>query len=183
MADYLAEPLHKSGRGIAEIGIAVALSLLLAFFNLPILPNGGQISLDMLPIILLALVRGSNQGMVAGLMYGCLHALQEPFVVHPLQFLLDYPLAYAVLGVAGLSFFRAHTWAAIISAVAMRFLCHTISGVIFIDVFLGQQNLPASPWLWSASYNGTFLLPSALALWVIIPPIKKAMQSYGISAK
>ena len=104
MAECLAGPLHKSGRGIAEVGIAVALSLLLAFFNLPILPNGGQVSLDMLPIMLLALMRGSKRGISAGFVYGCLHSLQEPFVVHPLQFLLDYPLAYATLGLAGLSF-------------------------------------------------------------------------------
>ncbi len=183
MAECLAGPLHKSGRGIAEVGIAVALSLLLAFFNIPILPNGGQVSLDMLPIVLLALTKGSNRGIIAGLVYGCLHALQEPVVVHPLQFLLDYPLAYAMLGIAGLPFLKSHTFGAIISAIAARFLCHTISGVIFIDIFLGPKQLPASPWLWSASYNSTFLLPSALALCIIIPPLKKAIQSYGISTK
>lgn len=183
MAECLAGPLHKSGRGIAEVGIAVALSLLLAFFNLPILPNGGQVSLDMLPIVLLALMRGSKRGISAGFVYGCLHSLQEPFVVHPLQFLLDYPLAYAALGLVGLSFLRAHTFLAIISGVTIRFLCHTVSGVIFIDAFLGRQNLPTSPWLWAASYNCTFLLPSALVLCVIIPPVKKAMQNYGIFAK
>ena len=183
MAECLAGPLHKSGRGIAEVGIAVALSLLLAFFNLPLLPNGGQVSLDMLPIVFLAIMRGSSQGAAAGLIYGCLHALQEPFVIHPLQFLLDYPLAYASLGLAGLPFLRERTFLAIVGSVTLRFLCHTVSGVIFIDAFLGQHSLPASPWLWSASYNCTFLLPSVLALCVIIPPLKKAMQNYGIFTK
>ena len=182
MAECLARPLHESGRGIAEVGVAVALSLLLAFFNLPLLPNGGQISLDMLPIVLLAIIKGSARGTIAGLVYGCLHALQEPFIVHPIQFLLDYPLAYATLGLAGLSLFKDRALLAIIFSVTARFLCHTISGVLFINVFIGNQQVPSSPWLWSAGYNCTFLLPSALALCVIIPPLKKAMQNYGISA-
>ncbi|MGM9999563.1 MAG: energy-coupled thiamine transporter ThiT [Candidatus Bruticola sp.] len=183
MAEYLARPLHESGRGIAEIGTAVALSLLLAFFNLPVMPNGGQLSLDMLPLLLLAASKGSFKAAAAGLIYGSLHALQEPVIFHPLQFFLDYPLAYASLAVAGLPAFKSRSWLAVIAAVSVRLFCHTLSGVIFIRLFLSADQMPASPWLWSVGYNCTFLVPSALVLCLLVPPLKKAMDIYGHSRK
>ncbi|MGM9992421.1 MAG: energy-coupled thiamine transporter ThiT [Candidatus Bruticola sp.] len=183
MAEYLARPLRESGRGIAEVGAAVALSLLLAFFNLPVMPNGGQISLDMLPLLLLAVSKGSFKAAAAGLIYGSLHALQEPVIFHPLQFFLDYPLAYASLAVAGLPVFKNRSWLSVLAAVSVRLFCHTLSGVIFIKLFLSSDQLPTSPWLWSLSYNCTFLLPSALVLYLLVPTLKKAMEAYGHSRK
>ena len=48
----------------------------------------------MVPIFVLALRRGLVPGMIAGAVYGCVDLLIDPFVVHPVQLLLDYPVAY-----------------------------------------------------------------------------------------
>ena len=56
----------------------------------------------------------------------------DPYVVHPVQFILDYPLAFSALGLAGL--FEPTVRGAILGAtvaVMARFSCHFLSGVFF----------------------------------------------------
>lgn len=181
MAEVLTTKVKRSGRGISEAGAAVALSLLLSFFSFSPLPSGGQISLDMLPILLLAELRGFKTGASAGAVYGMLHLIQEPVTLHPLQVMLDYPLAYGSLGLAGLGIFAHREYLGIISGMTARLLMHTISGVIFIDMFLQGSARPESPLLWSLTYNGSFMALPALIMLIALPPIKKAMVIGGFA--
>ena len=178
MAESLARPTRESGRSIYELGIAVALSLLLALFNLAPWPQGGQISLDMLPILLLARWRGWRAGTLAGVSYGLLHLLQEPVLLHPLQVLLDYPLAYGALGLAGLPALRGHIYPALTLALGARFSCHFLSGLIFLPLFLPSENLPANPFLWSLAYNGSFLLLPGALMFFLVPPLSQALEAH-----
>jgi len=77
-----------------------------------------------------------------------------PFVVHPAQFLLDYPIAFGALGLAGL--FQKRPFIGINIGIAGRFISHFASGVIFF-----AQYAPAgmAPIAYSAFYNGSYLLP------------------------
>jgi thiamine transporter len=86
---------------ITEIAIACTLSLILGFFKIGQLPQGGSISLAMLPVIVVAFRRGLVPGVVCGVIAGFLQMLPDPFLVHPLQILLDYPFAWGALGLAG----------------------------------------------------------------------------------
>lgn len=85
---------------LAEIIILVALAGALSLIRYT-LPQGGSINLGMVPILWLAFRRGPKIGIFAGAVFGVVDLAIEPFVVHPIQFILDYPLAFAALGLAG----------------------------------------------------------------------------------
>ena len=148
---------------LAEVIIFVALAGALAlishsFFSLP---QGGSINLGMLPIFWLALRRGPKIGIFAGAVLGVVDLTIEPFVVHPIQFILDYPLAFACLGLAG--FFRGFSRAGPVVGVVVggigRFVCHFTSGLVYFANYAPEGT---SPVVYSIVYNGTYMIPSII---------------------
>jgi thiamine transporter len=164
---------------LAEIGVSVALAFVLAFFRLANLPAGGQVSLEMLPLLVLARRRGARAGAAAGALFGLAHIWQEPFLYHPFQVVLDYPLAFAAAGLAGL-FPRGQGGdvAAALVAGAARYLCHVLSGVLFLDLFIPVAT-PPNRLLYSLGYNATYMVPSTLACALLLPAITRAMDRMG----
>jgi thiamine transporter len=112
---------------------------------------------------------------VAGATYGLLDLAIDPFVVHPLQLLLDYPLAFGVLGLAGL--FKPTVRGAILGAtvaVLARFFCHFLSGVIFFASYAPDS---WNPFLYSAAYNAAYLVPSLLIAIAVVLVLLKALEA------
>src|SRR5919112_4400593 len=129
----------RDPRVLTEAALAVALAFVLGLIKVWKMPFGGSISLEMVPLILLALRQGPWVGIVAGAAYGLLDLAIEPFIVHPVQVILDYPLAFGVLGLAG--FFPPTARGAILGtivAVPGPFLCHFVSGGPFFPSPLPQ---------------------------------------------
>ncbi|NLJ83592.1 MAG: energy-coupled thiamine transporter ThiT [Halanaerobiaceae bacterium] len=169
-------------RLLAEMGVAVALAAVFNFITLFRMPQGGSVNLEMLPILVVALRWGGIPGIITGLVYGLVQLALDPYVVHPFQFLLDYPLAYMMVGIAG--FFRLrnmreggiklylHVLPGILLAGFGRFLAHFLTGVIFFSEFAPEGQ---KVWLYSAIYNGTYILPSILIAYIIIIPILRRL--------
>jgi thiamine transporter len=114
----------------------------------------------MVPLILFALRQGVAPGVLAGTVYGFLNLMVDPFIVHPVQVLLDYPVAFGVLGLAGL--FRPTTVGTILGTLAAtgaRFVAHFVSGVVFFATFAPEGWNPA---VYSAVYNAIYLVPSLI---------------------
>ena len=86
---------------LAEGSLCVALSVALSFIKLFAMPQGGSVSLGMLPLFIFAFRRGGNAGMATGLATGMLKLFMGGYIVHPLQAFLDYPASYALIGTAG----------------------------------------------------------------------------------
>jgi len=57
----------------------------------------------MVPILLVGLRSGTKWGVVAGMVAGILNLTISPFSVHLVQVLLDHPIAFGVLGPAGVA--------------------------------------------------------------------------------
>jgi thiamine transporter len=164
----------KDTRVLTEAALAVALSFVLGFIVLFRMPFGGSVSLEMIPLILLALRQGWKVGVVAGAAYGLLDLAIDPYVVHPVQVLLDYPLAFGALGLAGL--FKPTVRGAILGAtvaVLARFLCHFLSGVIFFASYAPDG---WNPFLYSAAYNAAYLAPSLAIVVVVVVVLMKALE-------
>jgi thiamine transporter len=169
----------RDTRVLTEAALAVALSFVLGLLVLFEMPFGGSVSLEMIPLILLALRQGWKVGVVAGAAYGLLDLAIDPYVVQPLQVLLDYPLAFGALGLAGL--FKPTVRGAILGAtvaVLARFSCHCLSGVIFFASYAPDG---WNPFLYSAAYNAAYLAPSLgialLAVVVLLKALEGAQPS------
>ncbi|HOT28715.1 MAG TPA: energy-coupled thiamine transporter ThiT [Candidatus Ozemobacteraceae bacterium] len=154
----------------AETGILVALALALGQFRLFELPAGGSLSLGSLPLLLLAARQGWRRGVSAGFLAGLLITLRRPTIVHPVQYLLDYPLAHAVLGLAGLWRWThpGKAAAAVTFASSLRLLCHVTAGAVF---FASPGISSGSAIATSVFYNLGHMLPetavnAALAAWL-----------------
>src|SRR5512136_635565 len=105
---------------MAEIAVVVALSYALNLIVLFRMPQGGSVTVvSMVPILWLALRRGTKIGVLGGVLFGLVDLMPQPFVVHPVQFLLDYPLAFGSLGLAGL--FQKHPIAGVVTGIFGRF--------------------------------------------------------------
>jgi thiamine transporter len=177
---------NRKRKIIVEAGILISLALMLEYLTLfiPGMPQGGKfISLGMIPLIIFSLFRGWKWGISAGAVFGILYFyLVERFFVHPAQFLLDYILAFGSVGVAGFySKFLINERkfaipAAVITACLLRFLCHLLSGVIFIRLFLAE--VPENPWLYSFMYNITYTIPTIIVCTLLIPPLIRRLRFY-----
>lgn len=163
-----------STRMVAEAGVMIALAKILSMIKLFEMPLGGSVTLaSMAPILFFAIRWGWKKGLVVGFVYGVVDYLLGGWTVHPLQVLLDYPLAYMMLGFAGLqrtsegdSFF-AHL-PSLVLAVLLRLAMHVLSGCVFYSTIdftqagasLGQaftlSNMSAG-FVYSLQYNGAFL--------------------------
>jgi len=147
--------IRFSTKIIAEITVFVALSTALSYIKLFSLPQGGSVTAgSMMPILWLALRRGAKTGLFAAAVYGCVQLAVEPFIFHPAQVLLDYPIAFGVLGLAG--FFQNHPFVGVNLGIVGRFLAHFISGVVFFAEYAPEGMHPV---VYSAVYNGSYLLP------------------------
>ena len=152
---------------LVEGALCLALSLILSSIKIFTLPQGGSITLEMVPLLFFAFRRGPKGGIFVGLLSGLLQIFLGGYIFHPLQALLDYPLAMAAMGLGGI--FSKHKLLSSLIAGSLRLFCHTLAGVIF---FASYAPIGENVWTYSLIYNATFLVPSlalsafiALILW------------------
>jgi thiamine transporter len=143
-----------STKVIAETVMFVALATVLSYLKIFSLPQGGSVTAaSMVPILWLALRRGPKVGLFAATVYGLVQFALEPYIFNPVQVLLDYPIAFGLLGVAG--FFQKRPFIGVSLGIFGRFFAHFLSGIIFFASFAPEGMNPA---VYSAVYNGGYML-------------------------
>jgi len=158
-----------NSKSIARAGIAIALSFALSYVTLFRMPQGGSITLaSTLPVMLFAFTYGPKKGILIGFVYGMLQAVQDPYIIHPAQFLLDYPIAFTMLGFAGL-FAKTNSPIQIrfalgaITASVLRFVAHVVSGVFAFGAY--ALDAGASSFLvYSVAYNSFVFVDILIAI-------------------
>lgn len=177
-----AQASRSRAQVVAEVGLAVALAVLLRYLSRLVpfftLPQGGSISLEMLPIVVVAFRQGVGGGVTAGAVFGLLDVFLEPAgaVAHPAQFILDFPVAFGLVGLAGL-FRGTAAWqvaAGTLLGGTLRFSAHFISGMIFFGSY-APKGQPV--WLYSLIYNGSYMVPSTILTLVLAYPILKGLEA------
>ena len=173
--------MEKKTRILTEISMAIALSIILNFLPIWQMPQGGSVTLEMLPIFIIAFRWGVRSGMLAGLGYGLIQLAFGAYIIHPVQLILDYPLPYLLLGLAGLFknkiLFTKNQilwiFVAMTAGTLARFGSHILSGVVFFGHFAPEgQNV----WLYSIIYNGSFLIPSLIITYFVILPLRRLIN-------
>ena len=151
-------------RMIALGAICIALSTVLSMIRLYKLPQGGSITpASMLPLILFAYAYGAGPGLTVGAIHGILQCLLDPQFYSLPQFLLDYPIAFGVIGLAGLFNKmlndRVGLSVGTVVACVARFIAAVASGVIFFAKYAPEG---MSPMVYSLGYNGSYMLPECI---------------------
>ncbi len=182
---------------LVEGAVMIALATVLSFIRVYHLPWGGSITLlSMLPIAMYSIKHGVKKGLAAALVFSVIQLIQGiseglfGWGLTPVMLiaciLLDYLLAYTVLGVAGI--FRgkgAFGWVGgTVLALLLRFLCHFGSGVIIWKSFgeLWNGFSTDNTWLYSFLYNGSYMLPeivfTAIGAFILfrIPQIRRLIE-------
>jgi thiamine transporter len=158
---------------MVHIGLMLALTVILHTFRLYHMPQGGSVTLGaMIPLLLIAFRYGPVVGYLAGFTYGLLNLLQDPYILHPVQVLFDYPLPYMALGLAG--YFKDRMLLGAIVGSCGRFICHFISGVVFFGSYAPPGT---SPYWYSLVFNATYLLPELMICLFILRvlPVKRLL--------
>lgn len=153
------------------VGVAIILHQMRLFH----MPQGGSVTLGgMVPLLLLAYRYGPGVGALGGFVFGCLNIMQDPYIVHPVQVLFDYPLPYMAMGLAGAFRHRLYLGTAI--AFLARMACHVISGVVFFASFAPEGQ---SPLVYSLVFNGTYLVPECIICLIILRflPIQRLLSA------
>lgn len=174
---------------IAFGALAIALSFVLSCVRLYRMPTGGSVTPgSMLPLMLFSVSFGMGPGLVAGLAYGLLQYLQGGYWLNVWQFLLDYLLAFAALGLAGIAYKKKDRWIYISIPVAAvgRALCAILAGLMWVadtpleELTIGTVRF-SSPLLYSIVYNGAYLIPDTLIClllaFLIAKPLVKIMKT------
>ena len=175
------EKLEKFQQSKASLltfmALCVALSTVLSQIRLFQMPQGGSVTaFSMLPIVLVGYWYGTKAGIGAGIACGLLRLMLGATVLHPVQFILDYPLAYAMLGTFGM--FRDKKFGLQISYIAGatgRFLCAFIAGIVFFGQFAPEGQ---HVWIYSAVYQIAYIGPEILVTLIVIsmPPVVSAIE-------
>ena len=176
-------------RMLCEGAICIALSTALSYLKVPIGVSfggfGGSVDLVMVPLLLFAVRWGAPWGVLAGFAFGTLkYFFAEGFAVSWVSMLLDYAVAYAAVGCAGLLRGERRLPLAALIGCAARFIVHFVSGVTVYaqympEAFLGRTM--TSPTVYSLLYNGTYMLPNTLLAVLVcaalIGPAQKLRKS------
>ncbi|MBR6444605.1 MAG: energy-coupled thiamine transporter ThiT [Firmicutes bacterium] len=142
--------------------LLVALAMVLDQIKLFTMPQGGSVTpFSLLPIVLCGYFFGLRRGVLAGFCMGLLQLLFSPYVIHPIQMLLDYPIAFGALAFGAV--LRNSRKGALIKTyimgVACRYAFAVLSGVIFFGAYIPDPRFNALTWsLW---YNFTYTVIEA----------------------
>jgi len=171
-------------RRLSMGAMCIAIAFVASCIRLFRMPQGGSITpAAMLPLVMFMVACGPLQGFVVGCAYGFLQLITDPYVIHPIQMLVDYPLAYGamVLACLALAIPVKKQWQlpiAVLLAGIGRYLMAVLSGAIFFAEYAGEQNA----WIYSLVYNISYLGPDTLVcmviacipgMWQLVDMIKK----------
>ena len=160
---------------LINVSLMIALAIILHSLKIYHLPQGGSVTLGgMIPLLLISFRYGAGVGIFAGFIFGLITILQDPFILHPVQVLFDYPLPFMAMGLAG--FFSEKIFLGVVISFAARFFCHFISGVIFFASYAPEGMSAIN---YSLITNATYIIPEMLICCLILKilPIKRLFDA------
>lgn len=175
-------------RTIVEAGMMLALAVVLGLIKPFSLPFGGSVTAgSMIPLLLLAMMRGPVVGIIVGVLYGVIDYMLGGWFVSLVQWVLDYPLAFGLLGVSGF------VWkpvikgrvtegikyvlpiAAALVGIGLRFLSHFLAGIWFWG-YLAPEGMPV--WKYSLGYQASYLVPEIIISGFLLFFLAPTLTSY-----
>lgn len=164
---------------MVEGALMVALTIVLDLLPLPSWPQGGSITVAMIPVIYYSYRRGARWGLLAGVVHAGIQMITGWYappagtlVAMVLCVLLDYVLAFALLGGADLiarpfgKRLRLLGYAVgALCVTLIRFVCSFLSGGILWTSYAPEG---MNVWVYSLGYNASYMIPNAILTTALI---------------
>ncbi len=176
------QPIAADGRlsvrQLVFCAMAIALGTVLSEIKIISFPWGGSATLlSMLVICLPGYFFGLGAGLMTGVAYGALQLLIDPYVIFPVQLVVDYFLAFGALGLSGLfTNAKQGLLKGYLTGVLGRYVFVVISGWIFFSEY-AWEGWPVLPY--SLVYNGIYIFAEAAVTLVVlsIPAVNRGISS------
>lgn len=164
---------HNTVRAMVEGALFVAIAEVLGYLKLWHMPEGGSISLMMVPILIYALRWGLGQGLLAGLALGILDFMLSGGIAIGWQSILgDYVIALTLLGLAGIGHKKGLPGIILGAAAGClgRFLSIWVTGATLWGEYMYDiYGLPMdNEFVYSFLYNLPVLISGVLAVLVCV---------------
>lgn len=157
--------------------IALSLAFVLDKFAVFNMPFGGEVTLfSMFFVAIIGYWFGPVQGVIAGVTFGFLKLVDGGYVVHPAQLILDYPLAYGMLGLSGLFKNKKNgLYIGFVVGCFGRYVCSFFSGAIFFGSYAWEG---WGAFSYSAVYNMMYIGPEIILTLLVlsIPQVRMALD-------
>lgn len=171
-------------RILVEGAMLIAMATILSYLKFYELPQGGSITLEMLPLVVMGLRHGTKWGCLTGFVHGLLQMILgfsnvmycSTLLAQIGCILLDYLLAFTVLGLAPAfkSLVKGNPFAGCIVGTVcvglLRFLCSFLSGWLLWGSY-APEGMGAV--VYSLTYNGSYMIPDIIILAIIIAILYK----------
>lgn len=165
-------------RALTVSALMIALAVVLGQIKLFEMPQGGSVTLfSILPIAVCAYLLGTRRGVMAGFCVGLINLIFGPYVIHPVQLLMDYPVAFGAVGLAGLTRNSSDGLTkGYLIGITARYICAVLSGVVFFGAYAPEG---FNAWTWSLWYNLTYLGAEGILTVIVIsiPPVRNMLQN------
>ena len=181
-------------RKLTESAIFIAIGTVLSILKID-LPFGGGVTIaSMLPLVLISHRWGWRWGVLTAFAYSLIQLMMgldnvgyaTSFVMAVGVILLDYVIAYTVIGLSGTmeKLFKKSLTAVMVGIAVtfiIRFVCHYITGVWIWKEWMPEtfMNMPmTSPWIYSLLYNGWYMLAEIIVTEIVAALIYKPLRKY-----
>lgn len=168
-----------STKEITISGLLLSLALVFSNIKLVQMPSGGSITvISLILVTLVGYLFGAKVGFIASFAYGLLQLIMGGYVIHPIQLLFDYPIAFLCLGLSGI--FRNKQngliWGYLLGCLA-KYFCHVFTGVVFFSEVGATFK---SSLIYSLTYN-LYIVPEVVITLILIPLILPQINKLKIS--
>ena len=177
-------------RRLVESALMIAVATVLSLIKIDLPFGGGVTIVSMLPLILISHRYGWKWGLATAFVYSIAQlvlgldnvAYAENFLMGAGIVLLDYVIAYTVIGLSGI-FGKSRAAVAIGIAVTftLRFLCHLVTGAWIWGVWMPEQfmGMPmTNPWIYSFLYNGWYMLFELVITEIVAMLLYKPLEKF-----
>lgn len=151
------------------IALTAVLEIIFSNLNIALFPQGGSVSISMIPIVVLTLRRGFKVGFVAGLIYGVFQFILPITVWYltPVQYAFDYVFPYVALSAIGIvkDMNLKTIGIGIVLVGVLKYASHVIAGIAFWGEYAPEGFNAVT---WSLYYNATYSVPSIIITAIVL---------------
>lgn len=158
--------------------VSIAIATVTSMIKIYEFPFGGSVTLiSMFFICFVGYLYGPAAGIMTGMAHGVLQLLIDPYILFPMQVLVDYVLAFGALGLAGL-FWKSKNglYKGYILGILGRYVFAVLSGWLFFGEYAWEG---WNPLLYSMVYNGAYIFAEAaitLILLIAVKPLRNGLD-------